>query len=290
MNALYQWVVGATSGFSGLTVVWGQQDAPRPPAPAITLRISNIAEIGQTELDTASNPLVIGTSGSITIGSLSGSTFTATNHGLLTGDGQVTIASSGTLPSPLVANTPYWVIVLGANTFQLASDYGNTGGGQGAGNPTTPITLTSAGSGTFTLSSNSKTLRAGQEILEIARGYLRVTLELHAHAAPGVGLNMATSILQAVRTRSKWSSQRAILKAANIAYIRPERIRAVTGVRDALLFEPRAYMDLQFCMPTEESTTSTIIETTQVAATVDDVTGSEVADFTVTVTTPVTDQ
>jgi hypothetical protein len=41
-------------------------------------------------------------------------------HGLTTGDGPFFPSTAGTLPAPLSALTPYWVIVTDANNFKLA--------------------------------------------------------------------------------------------------------------------------------------------------------------------------
>lgn len=68
---------------------------------------------------------------------------TAGAHVFLTGE-KIRIASSGTLPSPLVANTDYWVIYISATQFYLASSRTNAYNG-------TKITLTTAGSGTITV-------------------------------------------------------------------------------------------------------------------------------------------
>jgi hypothetical protein len=66
------------------------------------------------------------------------------SHGLTTGQGPVWISSSSALPGGLAAAIAYWVITLDANTFQLASSLANALAGA-------PITLTSTGSGTNTL-------------------------------------------------------------------------------------------------------------------------------------------
>lgn len=260
-RAFQHWVV-AGSGLDAQHVVWGQQDAPRPEAPAIVMRISNQAEIGQTWNDTVPNPLVLAP---LTITSVSGNVLTSVAHGLLTGDGPFQLTTTGTLPTGLALATDYWVIVLSANTFELATSYVNTGGGQGAGNPTTPITLTGAGTGTTTMSTTASSLRAGQEVVTVARGLERVTLELKCHAGP-VGLGMATAILQRVRRRRTWPSQQALVQAVNVGLIGVERVRAVQGTRDGLLFEPRAYLDVHFCVVDEESDVvpGTIIATAQV--------------------------
>lgn len=259
-QTFWQWVVNGCA-LPDASVVWSQQDAPRPAAPAVMLRISNIAESGQSWIDTEDNPLTF-TPKTITAISTIASTLTIPAHGFNNGDGPVQVVATTTQPGNLPASTDFWVTVVDVNTIQLAGTFAATGGVMpaGAGNPQTPITITSVGSGTITVVATGDTRPAGAELLEVARTYMKVSLELHCHAAPGVGLNMATSILQRIRTRRMWSSQLALLESQNIALIEVERIRAVAGIRDALLFEPRAYLDIHFCVVAEEADDLTYIE------------------------------
>jgi len=73
---------------------------------------------------------------------VSGDTFTCTNHMYSTGS-LVYIGSTGTLPSPLVDTRPYWAIKTGVNTFKVATNPPAAYAG-------TAVTLTTAGSGTIT--------------------------------------------------------------------------------------------------------------------------------------------
>lgn len=67
---------------------------------------------------------------------------TVTAHGLSTGDGVMNTSNSGgALPSPLIAATPYFAIVTGANTFKLATSRSNALSG-------VAIDLTTNGTGT----------------------------------------------------------------------------------------------------------------------------------------------
>lgn len=71
------------------------------------------------------------------------STITITAHGFTTGE-RVTVSTSSALPTPLVINTAYYVIVVDDNTIQLASSYANAIAG-------TAIQLTDVGAGTGTI-------------------------------------------------------------------------------------------------------------------------------------------
>lgn len=70
----------------------------------------------------------------------SGSTLTATGHGLTNGQA-LKLGTTGSLPAPLATATVYFVIVVDANNFKLATTLANALAG-------TNIVLTNAGSGT----------------------------------------------------------------------------------------------------------------------------------------------
>lgn len=79
--------------------------------------------------------------------------FTATAHGLLTGDGPINVSNSGgALPTGLTAATDYWIIKIDANTFYLATSLANAIAG-------TNLTITTDGTGTQTLSDVASTAR-----------------------------------------------------------------------------------------------------------------------------------
>jgi len=77
--------------------------------------------------------------------SITGGEFVLAAHGLNTGDGPFYIASTVTIPGGFAALTPYWAIAVSAGRFQLAESEVDANEG-------TPITITSAGAGTITLS------------------------------------------------------------------------------------------------------------------------------------------
>ncbi len=71
--------------------------------------------------------------------------FTATAHGMTTGDGPYRLTNSGGgLPAGSAVDTDYWIISLTANTFSIASSYAN------AITPTA-VDITTDGTGTHTL-------------------------------------------------------------------------------------------------------------------------------------------
>jgi hypothetical protein len=70
----------------------------------------------------------------------------------VTGDGPVRLTTSGALPGGLSLLTDYWVIVVDANTIQLAETFDRAMN-------SLPITLSSDGTGTHTISKTSTTKR-----------------------------------------------------------------------------------------------------------------------------------
>ncbi len=73
-----------------------------------------------------------------------GGEFTSVAHGQLTGAGPFYYASSGAIPTGLLALTQVWIITRTVDVFELASSHANALAG-------IPITITSGGSGTQTL-------------------------------------------------------------------------------------------------------------------------------------------
>ena len=290
-QALQQWVVSG-SGLPAGSVYWGQQasgtqHAPRVAAPAIEMRLSvvdDVPGIGRPWLDQAVNPFSFGTL-TVTAVSTGASTLTIPNHGLSSGDGPVQFASSGALPAPLLANTNYWVIAVDANTIQVCSTFLNTGGGD-PGNTKTPITLTTTGSGTITCSSTGATLHAGNEIVTTARALVHMTLTLTCYTLLGTGANMPTSILRHIGNRRELLSQRALLQAASIGLNSFERVRALHGTQDAVLFEPRAVVEVHLNTPSEESENQTIITTVTGTGTPTDPSGNALTSLPFSVTNP----
>lgn len=84
--------------------------------------------------------------------SVAANTITEAAHGLLTG-GIVVLSTTGTLPAPLAITTNYYVIVVDANTYKLASTSANC-----AANTAIDITDTGSGGATHTTSWTESTI------------------------------------------------------------------------------------------------------------------------------------
>jgi hypothetical protein len=253
--ALQNWVVACT-GLSSQKVVWARQrNAPRPAEDAIIMKLYVVDDMGTSWVDTEYRPLVFADK---TITSVVGNNLRSVGHGLLTGDGPGLLHGAD-LPQPLLEDTDYWVIRVDDDTFQVAAQYEDTGGGDATGNPITPITLTDAGSGAMTFTSTSKTLRAGQEINFVQRGTVRATLQLFSYVQDDTGIDGAIATLRRVANRHKLPSNQAIIDAVGVSVSSMERTRSMLGTRDAVLFEPRAWIDIDLLMSFAERETGTII-------------------------------
>lgn len=255
-KALHNWVV-AGSGLSPDKVIWTRQPGtPRPPAPAIMLEIASSNDNDYSWLDIESATY---TFADLAVDMVSNNDLVVPNHGLMSGVGPVHITSTVSLPSPLTEDTNYWIIRVDENTIQLASSFQDTGGGY-PGNPVTPIELQNIGDGLFTIKCTPNTMWPGQELKYIQRGMPRFTLTLTSHTAKDVGLNTCMELLQKVVSRARLPSQVAILDSINFGFMGAARVRSMLGTRDATLFEPRAWVDVQFSTAYEEFEYGTIIE------------------------------
>jgi hypothetical protein len=183
--AIHTWVVGS-SGLAADKVFWAYEGRPRPAAPYIELTVRQIRGIGHDWVTSDANPLTFST---LTVAAVAADTFLIPAHGLSTGDGPVHVASTVTLPSPLVANTDYWVRVVDVDTIKLADTFVKTGGVQpaGAANPVTTISLATPGSGVITVAATADTVHAGQEIVRTAQGFREATIHLECFAVEGGG-------------------------------------------------------------------------------------------------------
>lgn len=261
--AIHAWVVFCT-GLPATSVVWAPQDkplgSPRPAAPAVVLHWSSENDVGEFWVDTENDALTFDDK-TVTAVSAVADTLTIAGHGLENADGPVRVASTGTLPGGLAADTDYWVIRVDANTIKLAATFVATGGEQplGAANPKTPVDITSAGSGTITVSDTAETVSAGAEVTHLARGMVEAVCTMECHATSGVDLDAAVAILRRLRGRQTLPSAQEILSDANVGLTSVERARAVRGRLDALLFEPRALMDVRFLLASEDSETGAYI-------------------------------
>lgn len=259
-RGIADWVVACT-GLPADSVLWGRQEsAPRPGMPGITMWVVEHDPVNTAWTDVEDNYLEFSPK-TVTSVSIVNNALAIPAHELENGDGPVTVASTGTLPAGLEADTPYWVIVLDDGSISLAATFAESGGAAGSGNPSTAIDLSSAGTGTITVRAAATTRRVGEELLEYARVNHRLVLRLECHARDGVGIDMATAILARVSHRSARHSNYLILEAINVGLVSIDRVRALGGRLDTALFEPRAQVDVVLTAPSEETLALAAIET-----------------------------
>lgn len=256
-KALYDWVVACT-GLAASSVIWGNQQAPRPAQPAIIMHLQFQNDGGMPWIDPEVSYLTF--SDVVVTGVDAGAnTLTKVAHGLLTGTGPVRLTGAD-LPLGLAIDTDYWVIRVDADTFKLANSFLNAM----AATPV-PVDFTDAGSGVITLVDTDTTLLAGSELSYKQRSVLRAILTLEAYTSVGVGLDMATATLWRIQSKRLLPSKIAILEAANIGISDFGRIKSYSGTQDLVLFEPRATVDIVLSLASEDSETGTIIERAEIS-------------------------
>lgn len=260
--ALYNWVLYG-SDLDPRHIAWEQQrSAARPGQPAITMRITGVENHGADWVDSEDNPLtfdpVVITSVNATL-----NTLTKVDHELRSGDGPVRLTTTGTLPGGLSLETNYWIVKVDDDNIKLSDTYTRSGGGNIA-NPITALDLNDAGTGVHTISHTTETLRTGEEIKFLARGMRKITLVLECYTATGVGIGMAQAVLAKVLGRMALPGQSDTLAAAKLSFANNERVRSINGTQGAVLFEPRAILELTFSTISEEIVDYNIIAETQV--------------------------
>lgn len=250
-KALQNWVVACT-GLSADHVIWGGQQGFRPTQPAIVMSLMFINDGGMPWVDHVNNTLTITP---LTVTSDGVGTFTsAAAHGRTTGDGPFYLNGTD-LPLGTDDETKYWLIVTSPTTFMLAISLANAVNGFS-------VVLSDAGSGTITLESSEETVPYGAELLFKQRALMKAILTLQCYTAVGVGLDMAQAILWRVNAKRLLPSIKDIIESKNIGVIGVEQVRTIGGTQDLVLFEPRAFVDVQLHITSEDEETGNGIERT----------------------------
>ena len=258
-DAIHAWLVAGT-GYAATQVIWAQQTAPRPTGAYVAMRLTSLPIDGIDWTDRVDNILSVGT---LTVSGVStgADTLTITAHGLATGDGPLRISSTGTVPGGAAAATDYWAIVVDANTVKLAATFANAV----AASPTA-IDLTSAGTGTITITGTATTMRVGAEVTNYVRGPRRIELQLQAFAgaptgAEPTGATSPFAVLATAIASYRLPSRRAALEAAGIAVLDVGAVQSIDGVVNTVRFEPRAVATVHLSVTSELAENSTYIQT-----------------------------
>ncbi|MBA3841180.1 MAG: hypothetical protein H0X39_00915 [Actinobacteria bacterium] len=273
-DAIQAWIT-AGSGLASDHVVWAQQTAPRPVGEFISLRMTVFNRSGRDWRAREDNPVPIGP---LAVTAQAGNSLTVTAHGLVTGQGPLTVASTGTatgsydgsydgsfdsagagaVPGGLTPGVSYWPVVINANTLQLAATFQLAV----AASPTV-IALSSAGTGTVTISGT--TFVPGAEVTSKLRGPRQaiLTLQCFAGAPTGGGATGVTSpfaILNDAISSYALETREAALSAAGIGIGWVESIQSIDGVVNTVRFEPRAIATVHLHLASEIVETSTYIQ------------------------------
>lgn len=255
--ALARWVLAA-SGLAVGQIRWTRQGgaagAGRAKAPAIYLQIASDMSYGDLEIATEAVVLVVGP---LTVTGLVGNSLTATAHGLAQGDGPIRVAATVAMPGGLVDGRDYWAVPIDANHMALATSFRRA-------MASTTVAITSAGSGAVTIAGTGETRRAGAEQVTTARSLEHAVLVLDCYTETDFDVDGCKALLERVRRRARLPTPVEILRAANIGVLRLGTVRTLRGIRDGVLFEPRATLQVELCLSAAESETSTIIQTTEI--------------------------
>lgn len=257
--AIAAWV-RTGSGFDDEHVIWSQMGRPRPSGPYVEMALRNVRILGQDWLEVDDNPLVLADD---LIESVNTGTdeLTLTGHAYETGDGPVRLTTSGTLPGGLALATDYWVIVVDADTIQLAASFLDA-----IDVSPTAIDITSAGTGTHTISDTSETARAGEEISHLARGTREAILQLQCFAGESetVGAHVPLATLESVLAAARLPTARDALVAGGVGVLRSGGVTLFDGTLGFSVFEPRAVVDVYLHLVSEVTELGTYVERVEV--------------------------
>lgn len=264
-DAIASWVETA----SGLPVLWGGENAPRPTGdvPYIELRLRATGG-GMDWVDLERNVLELDDDDVEAVDTVA-NTLTLTGHEYESGDGPVQFETDDTLPAPLEPGVDYWLIVIDEDTVQVAENFPRA-----IAAVPTPIDLTSSGSGNHTIIGQPTTMRAGEEAFYRVRGprVMRLSMQCFADPSPTAADSADPSaILLKVRALAECPPHDENLNTAGVGLGEFGDVVPLDGLIGATLFEPRATMEVPINLAEEESAPAQIIERLEVEVEVDDV-------------------
>ncbi len=251
-DALVAWVRAAT-GLSN--VLWTGQNAQRPSAPYIAMRIMGVRQLGHDAPDVEENPLEFNDLAVASVNAGTNEITFAAAHNLLTGDGPVRFTTTGAWAGVVGGDEEidFWVIKVSATVIKIAESFPDAMNGAA-------FDIAGAGTGTHTLSDTDDTRRQGSEILLYARGMREVTLALQCFGGSAAGSSSAMALLNAVVGYAELETQRAAFHAAGIGMARFDRVRSLDGMLGATVYESRAILECTFFLAEEVSEQTTYID------------------------------
>lgn len=264
-KGIHGWVVTAT-GLAADRVRWAKQGqaVPRPAAPGAWVSLSELGrEAGGADWqERAAYPLTF-TDLAVAAVNAGADTLTITAHGRATGDGPVRLETTGVAPGGLAVATDYWLIVVDANTVQLAATFLDA-------IDLVEVAIADAGSGAHTVVDTAETVRAGAELLATSTGTRTATISIQCYAGAATGDTTPSAYLDRLRAALALDGVRAALKAEGlaVAVIGPTRDLGV-ALNSGATFEPRAVLEARVHLAAPAITeTMTIIATATATGTV----------------------
>ena len=262
--AMVAWVTAAT-GIAAARVRWHGQGKilPRPAGAGAWVDLHELASVagGPDWSRLSANPLAFA---DLLIAAVNAgaNTLTVTAHGRATGDGPVQLETTGTAPGGAATLTDYWLIVVDANTVQLAATFLNA-------MDLVPLDLTSAGTGSHSLVSTDDTRAQGAEAIARTCGTRTATVRVMVFGGTATGDTKPRAYLDRMRAAAALPGLRAAMVAQGVAIASCGGVTDVSASIATVDFEPRAVMDAQLNLSAPELTeTMGVIDTFSATGTV----------------------
>lgn len=129
-------------------------------------------------------------------------TIVIASHGLETGDGPVQLTTDDTLPAGLELVTDYWIVVVDANTIQLAASVADA-----MAKPAEPIDITDTGIGEHVLADTTETQRRNEITFPITASIQPVDGEVLVEKLGNQRMDEVRQVFTETRLRGRTSSQ-----------------------------------------------------------------------------------
>lgn len=265
-TAIMGWML-ASSGLTTGNVVWERNNKGRPPGngPFLSLLLRSLGRIGQDWVDVEDNFLTL-VDDDVDAVLFASNELTVTAHAYVSGDGPVQLTTTGTLPTGLALLTGYWIIVIDANTIQLAASFKDSKDAV-----LVPVTFSDDPAGTHTIEDTPTTVRAGIEVNYVQRGERSAILTVQyfrGHTAMATLADTPEAILEGIMANLNSQANRALLDPA-VGILSFGNIIAGGVVFNSSIFEPRAIMDIRLSLQSEVIETGTYIERVLTEGTLD---------------------
>lgn len=231
-------------------VKWVGQGGKLPSTPWISAKLMTTRGFGSDELRFEENPLALedddvdgvdADADTLTVGAHAyGVDPYADDDAKIRAVGPIRFTTTGTLPSPFVIATDYWLVILDADTVMIATSRANA-----VEEVPVVIDIVDGGVGTHTIVGTDDTRRVLEEAKYIAQGHRVAVLSLQCFADDAIGDGRGQAILERIRGSFRLPSQQERLRLIGFAVA---SIGAATNVggstSGAAALEPRAVCEV----------------------------------------------